>query len=53
MPYLGEAEERRTGNPYQLLLSSEERKQGTYVIGTTGTGKTTLLRNLMVGIPPI
>lgn len=31
----------------QVLLSGEARKQGTYVIGTTGTGKTTLLLNLI------
>jgi hypothetical protein len=29
-------------------LSPAERQQGTYVIGTTGTGKTTMLRNIAV-----
>ena len=28
-------------------LTSEERSQGTYIIGTTGTGKSTLLRNMI------
>lgn len=31
----------------QVRLSPEARRQGTYVIGTTGTGKTTLLLNLI------
>lgn len=48
--YLGSATG-RAGNSdsnYQLSLSNDERKQGTYIIGTTGTGKTTFLRNLIV-----
>ena len=28
-------------------LTPEERNQGTYIIGTTGTGKSTLLRNMI------
>jgi hypothetical protein len=28
-------------------LTPEERSQGTYIIGTTGTGKSTLLRNMI------
>jgi hypothetical protein len=28
-------------------LSDEERKQGTYIIGTTGTGKSTLIQNMI------
>jgi hypothetical protein len=31
--------------PVQLNL--DERRQGTYIIGTTGTGKSTLLRNII------
>ena len=31
----------------EVLLSAGARKQGTYVIGTTGTGKTTLLLNMV------
>lgn len=31
----------------EVGLTDEARKQGTYVIGTTGTGKTTLLLNLI------
>ena len=34
-------------NVREVVLSDEARKQGTYVIGTTGTGKTTLLLNLI------
>ena len=30
-----------------VYLSPEARKQGTYIIGTTGTGKTTLLLNMV------
>ena len=30
-----------------VYLSDGARKQGTYIIGTTGTGKTTLLLNLV------
>ncbi len=48
MAILGQAIERKTGNRTTLELSPAEREQGTYVIGTTGTGKTTLLRNLAV-----
>lgn len=32
-------------NPVELSL--DERRQGTYIIGTTGTGKSTLLRNIV------
>lgn len=32
----------------QIELTSEARRQGVYVIGTTGTGKTTLLQNIVV-----
>ena len=28
-------------------ISLDERRQGTYIIGTTGTGKTTLLKNII------
>jgi hypothetical protein len=35
----------QTGDPVELTL--EERKQGTYIIGTTGTGKSTLLKNIV------
>jgi DNA helicase HerA-like ATPase len=28
-------------------LSLDERRQGTYIIGTTGTGKSTLLKNMI------
>lgn len=31
----------------QVSLSDDARKQGTYIIGTTGTGKTTLLLNMV------
>ncbi len=48
MTILGQAIERKTGNRLTLELSPAEREQGTYVIGTTGTGKTTLLRNIAV-----
>ena len=48
MAILGQALERKTGSRTTLELSPDEREQGTYVIGTTGTGKTTLLRNLAV-----
>ena len=30
-----------------ITISLKERKQGTYVIGTTGTGKSTFLKNLV------
>lgn len=30
-----------------VYLGSDARKQGTYIVGTTGTGKTTLLLNLV------
>ena len=36
-----------TGHIREVHLSDGARKQGTYVIGTTGTGKTTLLLNLI------
>jgi hypothetical protein len=32
----------------QVALSPQARQQGTYIIGTTGTGKTTLLLNLIL-----
>lgn len=32
-------------SPVQLTL--EERRQGTYIVGTTGTGKSSLLRNMI------
>lgn len=31
-----------------VSLSIDDRRQGTYVIGTTGTGKSTLLKNIVV-----
>lgn len=34
-----------TNEPVELSL--DERRQGTYVIGTTGTGKSTLLKNIV------
>ncbi len=48
MATLGRAIDRQDGEELTLNLSTEEREQGTYVIGTTGTGKTTLLRNIAV-----
>jgi hypothetical protein len=33
------------GTPVNLTL--DERRQGTYIIGTTGTGKSTLLKNIV------
>ena len=33
------------GNPIELTM--DERRQGTYIIGTTGTGKSTLLKNII------
>lgn len=30
-----------------ITISMDERKQGTYVIGTTGTGKSTFLKNIV------
>jgi hypothetical protein len=45
---LGEAINRKTREEEILTLSSVEREQSTYIIGTTGTGKTTLLRNIAV-----
>ncbi|MGD0006786.1 MAG: type IV secretion system DNA-binding domain-containing protein [Anaerolineaceae bacterium] len=35
----------KNGAPVQLSL--DERRQGTYIIGTTGTGKSTLLKNII------
>ncbi len=35
----------KNGTPVNLSL--DERRQGTYIIGTTGTGKSTLLRNII------
>lgn len=34
-------------NVEQVYLSDAARRQGTYIIGTTGTGKTTLLLNMI------
>ena len=48
MAIIGQGVKRKTGERGSLTLSSAEREQGTYVIGTTGTGKTTLLRNIAV-----
>lgn len=36
----------KDNTPVQLSL--DERRQGTYIIGTTGTGKSTLLRNIIL-----
>ena len=33
-----------------VTLSDRDRKQGTYVIGLTGTGKTTLLLNIVLAL---
>jgi hypothetical protein len=35
----------KTGNPVEL--TDEARRQGVYIVGTTGTGKTTLLQNIV------
>ena len=35
----------KDGSPVSLTL--DERRQGTYIIGTTGTGKSTLLKNII------
>ena len=35
------------GDGSKLAMTPEERRQGTYIIGTTGTGKSTLLRNII------
>ena len=46
MPYeleLGKTTQTQT----PITISLKERKQGTYVIGTTGTGKSTFLKNLV------
>ena len=37
-----------TAHVQDVLLSPDARKQGTYVIGTTGTGKSTLLVNMIM-----
>src|SRR5437016_3199066 len=42
MPVLGT--EVRSGQ--EIHLTAKAREQGVYVIGTTGTGKTTLLQNI-------
>jgi len=34
-------------NGESVELTLDERKQGTYIIGTTGTGKSTLLKNIV------
>ena len=34
-------------NGESVELTLDERKQGTYIIGTTGTGKSTLLKNII------
>lgn len=48
MARLGNAIDRETQEKGMLQLSSAEREQGTYIIGTTGTGKTTLLKNIAI-----
>lgn len=48
MATLGRAIDRETQEQTTLALSPAEREQGTYIIGTTGTGKTTMLRNIVV-----
>jgi len=48
MAILGQALDRQTSDRLTLELTPQEREQGTYVIGTTGTGKTTMLRNIAV-----
>lgn len=35
------------GNNQPVDLSLDERRQGTYIIGTTGTGKSTLIKNIV------
>lgn len=40
-------EDYSTSHVREIYLSDDARKQGTYVIGTTGTGKTTFLLNLI------
>ena len=35
----------QNNTPVELTLN--ERRQGTYIIGTTGTGKSTLLKNIV------
>lgn len=35
----------KKGTPVELTL--DERRQGTYIIGTTGTGKSTLIKNII------
>ena len=42
MPVLGQ----EIWSGRDIVLTSEARRQGVYVIGTTGTGKTTLLQNI-------
>ena len=48
MATLGQGHDRHTSEQLTLKLSSDERQQGTYVIGTPGTGKTTMLRNIAI-----
>ena len=48
MAILGQAQDRDTGEKLTLELTPEQRDQGTYIIGTTGTGKSTVLRNIAV-----
>ena len=36
-----------TTNNTPVELTLDERRQGTYIIGTTGTGKSTLLKNIV------
>lgn len=38
----------RFGERYPLVLSAEARRQHLYVVGKTGTGKSTLLKSLLV-----
>lgn len=43
MPVIGKDKDGK-----EIRLTSQSRRQGVYVIGTTGTGKTTLLQNIAV-----
>lgn len=36
-----------TENGQDVILSPDARRQGTYIVGTTGTGKTTLLKSII------
>ena len=48
MATLGNGINRETREQGRLSLSAAEREQGTYIIGTTGTGKTTLVKNIAI-----